>query len=430
VGGAELPPPKSGAGSYAEAVRRLDAALPEAVVAGQVGYWASRFHDGAPGLALPTDLRPAGASSYRGLRRTFALPADLSARLGALAAREEVTPYVTLLAALAARLHRDTGQTDLVLLTAVSRRHHAATRGVIGYFNNLLPLRLTFNASASFRDLVRVADEAVKGAFEHQDVPFQRLTGLPGLDRICLSRCFFSLQNVTPLGPDLAGVSSDYEDLSTDTANFDLAVFLEERDGTYRGIVDAKADLWSGPAVDEFVGRYQRLLGELAAGPDRPLSDLAGGPVVAPASIPTAGQPSDPPENELERRMIALWEEALGCRPLGLDSHFFELGGHSMLAARLFERIGREIGREVPLAALVRAPTVRQLCAMILRGDDVPCWASLVPIRTEGSRPPLFCVHGGGGGVLSYLRLADYLGPDQPLWGLQAPSTASAYQRH
>ncbi len=58
---------------------------------------------------------------------------------------------------------------------------------------------------------------------------------------------------------------------------------------------------------------------------------------------------------------------------------------------------------------------------MIVREGDAPCWAALVPVQPHGDRPPLFCVHGGGGGVLSYTRVAGHIGLDRPLWGLQAP---------
>jgi amino acid adenylation domain-containing protein len=126
------------------------------------------------------------------------------------------------------------------------------------------------------------------------------------------------------------------------------------------------------------------------------------------------------PSTALEADLVALWESVLGVRPIGTHDDFFELGGHSLLAARLFDRIESRTGRRLPLATLLAAPTVQQLAALLGQEGWSPSWSSLVAIRAEGSRPPFFCVHAIGGNVLNYRKLALHLGPEQPLYGLQA----------
>ncbi len=415
---------------------QIGSSLSESELEESLAYWRAQFSGEVHELILPTDLKSVGETNYKGMRRTFTLPADTAAKLGALASGDNVTAYVVMLAALAVRLHLDTGQTDLVFMTPVSGRHHAATRGVIGYFNNLLPIRLTIAEGSCFRDLLRSAAKTVKGAFEHQDVPFQRIAEQPGLNRIRLGRCVISVQNTTSLALDLPGITSSYYDVPTDTANFDLAVFFEEHAGTYRGWVDAKTELWTAGAVDQFIERYLAVLktlssepgcrlAELSEGPRdwgaRPRRDLNGSTTQATRIKPEPDGQAALIRNELERQLIGIWEDVIGQRPLGPHSHFFELGGDSLVAARLFDRIGRAVGRELPLAAIIQAPTIRELSELMLKGGDLPCWAALVPVQPRGTRPPFFCVHGGGGGVLSYTGVADHLGPDQPLWGLQVP---------
>ncbi|MFO0755432.1 MAG: amino acid adenylation domain-containing protein [Byssovorax sp.] len=126
------------------------------------------------------------------------------------------------------------------------------------------------------------------------------------------------------------------------------------------------------------------------------------------------------PSTALEADLVALWESVLGVRPIGTHDDFFELGGHSLLAARLFDRIESRTGRRLPLATLLSAPTVQQLATLLGQEGWSPSWSSLVAIRAEGTRPPFFCVHAIGGNVLNYRKLALHLGPDQPLYGLQA----------
>ena len=126
------------------------------------------------------------------------------------------------------------------------------------------------------------------------------------------------------------------------------------------------------------------------------------------------------PQDDLQLQLTKLWENILSTAPIGVKDNFFEIGGHSLLAAQLFARIEKDMGVNIPLATLFHAPTVEQL-AELLRSDNwKPSWASLVPIQPEGSRPPLFCVHGAEGNVLLYRDLARHLGRNQPLYGLQA----------
>ncbi|HYG62485.1 MAG TPA: amino acid adenylation domain-containing protein, partial [Thermoanaerobaculia bacterium] len=127
---------------------------------------------------------------------------------------------------------------------------------------------------------------------------------------------------------------------------------------------------------------------------------------------------SVPPRDELESRLARIWEEVLGTAPIGVTDGFFDLGGHSLLAVRLTAWIARELGQTLPLAALFQAPTVEQM-AVLLRRREPMADGTLVPLRTGGSRPPLFLVHPAGGQVFSYTGLVRGLGPGQPVYGLQ-----------
>ncbi|MCP4654011.1 MAG: amino acid adenylation domain-containing protein, partial [bacterium] len=126
------------------------------------------------------------------------------------------------------------------------------------------------------------------------------------------------------------------------------------------------------------------------------------------------------PRDTLELRLAQIWEEILDLRPIGVRDNFFALGGHSLQAVRLIARIEQELGRELPLTAMFRGPTVEQLAGLLRRGAEPAAASCLVTIRTSGSRPPLFCVHPAGGNVLSLVPLAHELGPEQPFYALQS----------
>jgi amino acid adenylation domain-containing protein len=127
-----------------------------------------------------------------------------------------------------------------------------------------------------------------------------------------------------------------------------------------------------------------------------------------------------PPRDDLERRVVAVWENVLGVTPIGVQSSFFELGGHSLLALRLMAEIRLAFARDVPLPVLFKAPTVEGM-ANHLRAEPVGTpWSPLVSIETRGSDPAFFCVHPIGGHVLCYLELARALRPPRPFHALQA----------
>jgi len=139
-----------------------------------------------------------------------------------------------------------------------------------------------------------------------------------------------------------------------------------------------------------------------------------------PPSGLTAGEELVKPKDATEARLVNIWENVLGMRPIGITQDFFDLGGHSLLAVRLMTRIEESFGTKLALATLLQARTVEQLAVVIRQGAPVSSWSSLVPIQVGGSNPPFFCVHGAGGVVIRFYELAQYLGPEQPVYGLQA----------
>ena len=130
---------------------------------------------------------------------------------------------------------------------------------------------------------------------------------------------------------------------------------------------------------------------------------------------------SHSPRCALEFTLVAIWERLLGVSPIGIHDDFFKLGGDSISAMAVLALIARETGYPLPAGGLLQAPTIGRLAQLMTTEADPENWSPMVPIQTDGSRPPLFCIHPGGGNVLCYLQLAKHLGSDQPFYALQAP---------
>ncbi|MCZ6571269.1 MAG: alpha/beta fold hydrolase, partial [Deltaproteobacteria bacterium] len=123
----------------------------------------------------------------------------------------------------------------------------------------------------------------------------------------------------------------------------------------------------------------------------------------------------------LERRIIAIWETVLGVRDIQITDSFFDLGGHSLLAVQLLKHIEIELGRRLPLAILLEAATVQRMAVIIQASPDARYDHPLIPLQREGTRPPLFLLPPLGAHVLTFRRLVQLLGRDQPSYGLQLP---------
>ena len=126
-----------------------------------------------------------------------------------------------------------------------------------------------------------------------------------------------------------------------------------------------------------------------------------------------------PPRNEIERRLVRIWERVLDVGALGVKTNLLELGIHSLQVADGFMKMSKEFGRDLPLALLAEARTIEQLARRVCPGaaQEFP---TLVRVQTKGSRLPLFCVHGGAGTTLYLHNLARHLGSDQPIYGLES----------
>jgi thioesterase domain-containing protein len=133
------------------------------------------------------------------------------------------------------------------------------------------------------------------------------------------------------------------------------------------------------------------------------------------------------PGDAVEAVLVELWKEVLSAGQVGIGDNFFDLGGDSLLASELFIQIDKRFGRLYPLSLLIEKNTIRKL-AEVLRDPDSGIARSLVAVKPEGSRPPLFVIPGGYGDVLYLRSLARHVDAGQPVYGLQAAGTQGRRQ--
>ena len=243
-----------------------------------LGYWRTQLRDAPTILELPTDRPRAATPSFEGDSRTRTLPLALLERLRELSRANETTLFMTLLAAFDVLLARYSGQDDLVVGSPIAGRAHEGTEGIIGYFANTLVLRTRVDDDPTFVDLLRRVRETTLGAFEHQDVPYEKLvlelqrernTGAASLFQV-----MFTLQDAELRAMQLPGLAVEPFGSARGATKFDLSLFMHEQRSGLRAAIEFRTDLFDGSTIDRMLAQLEVLLEGIVAEPTARISML------------------------------------------------------------------------------------------------------------------------------------------------------------
>jgi thioesterase domain-containing protein/acyl carrier protein len=124
------------------------------------------------------------------------------------------------------------------------------------------------------------------------------------------------------------------------------------------------------------------------------------------------------PRDHLEKELTTIWEQTLGIQPVGVTDNFFELGGHSLMAVRLFSKIEKSLGLQLPLLSLFDGPTIEQLAGFIRQQQTEQDFYRVINIQDKGVKPPFFCVSPSVIDAITYHNLSQHMGKDQPFYAL------------
>jgi amino acid adenylation domain-containing protein len=248
------------------------------VLEAQLEYWKQRLAGAPPALELPTDHPRPSVQTYRGATESLRLPAALADSLRELSRREDVTLFMTLLAAFQTLLMRYTGQRDVVVGSPIANRNRAEIEGLIGFFVNTLALRTDLSGDPPFVELLGRVREVALGAYGRQDLPFERLVEElqpeRDLSRHPLFQVMMVLQNAPREGAELPGLRLSTLPSESGTTKFDLTLSLVEGEGGLAGSLEYSTDLFEAETVRRMLGHYRKLSESVVADPQRRLSEL------------------------------------------------------------------------------------------------------------------------------------------------------------
>jgi amino acid adenylation domain-containing protein len=243
-----------------------------------LAYWKEQV-EGAPFvIELPVDHPRPPVQSFLGGRAYMSFGVPLTESLKALGKGQDASLYMVLLAALHALLYRYTGQESILIGVPMANRNRLELEGLIGLLFNALVLRGDLTGRTTFRELLGQIRERTLGAFNHQDLPFERLVEDLRVERDMsrnpVFQVLFAFQNVPPSVMAAHELEiSRYEVLET-TSREDFELDMRETPEGLAGWFGYDAALFDHATIERATVHFQNLLGAMVSDPDLPLVDL------------------------------------------------------------------------------------------------------------------------------------------------------------
>jgi amino acid adenylation domain-containing protein/FkbH-like protein len=360
----------------------------------QIDYWREKLAGSPEALALPTDRpRPAqrsgeGAVCFRRMRGA------LAARLESLGRTEDATLFMVLLCAFEVLLHRLSGETDLVIGTAIARRDRAETEPLVGLFLNNLALRGDLSGDPSFIEALARSRTAALEAYANADLPFEKVVEeLNPERRLSHTPLFQVMLNFQEgLGDPLAlpGLELKTRFIETETARLDLRVSITRAKDALEIHTEYATDLFEAATIERWLDAYETLLASAAETPERLISELEILPATDRRRILGEWNAPVRPGRSAGKSLGELFEEQVARTPNATAivagdraMTFSELDRAANLAARVLIANGARPDALIGLAAARTTDMVVGLIAILKSG------AAYVPLDPEYPRERL-----------------------------------------
>jgi amino acid adenylation domain-containing protein len=347
---------------YRDFARWQRASLTPDVLERQLVYWRTQLGGADSVLELPADRARPAVRTGRGAVQRRVFPHDLTDRLRAVGRSVNATLFMTLLAAFQTLLSRYTGKEDIVLGSPAAGRNQVELEPLVGFFVNTLVLRTNLAGDPTFRDLLARVRNVALEAYEHQEIPFERLVSALNVPRSLshtpLFQVMFILHNAPKKIVELPGLTLEDLDIDGGTAKFDLTVEMAEIDEGLLCRVEYSTDIFARATASRLLEHFHTLLAGIAADAGRRLSDL---PLITQAerdrlliewNDTAAGYPRDECIHRLFEAQVARTPSAIALRFRDQRITYAELNS---LANQLSAHLrARGVGLGMPVAICIQ----------------------------------------------------------------------------
>ncbi len=244
----------------------------------KLDYWKQKLEGTAP-LQLATDYTRPAALSNRGAARSFLIEPELATAVTNLAQANGTTLYMSLLAAFKVLLYRYSGQNDICVGTSIAGRPQEELEKLIGFFVNTLALRDEVNGNVPFTELLQAVKATTLEAYEHQEVPFEKVVEAVVKERDASRSPLFQVMLVLQNTPDapklqLGDLRLSGEAYEQTTVKFELTFFINQTSRGLQGTVEYSTDLYTAETIDRMTVHFTQLLRSIVSTPHEKLGQL------------------------------------------------------------------------------------------------------------------------------------------------------------
>lgn len=252
--------------------------LKEKVMDRQLEFWKKTLQGAPDTLDIVTDRPRPKRMTHAGAVYSFAFPVPLTSAIKQLAQEMKVTHFTFLLTLFQILLFRLTHQKDFVLGTPVANRHYPGIEDVIGFFVNTIAIRSQIEEESSFLDMLRLGNERMIQALDHQDIPFEKVVGhldkTRQQNRHPLFQVMFVLQNAGSGDLELDHLKMTPIPLPSHGAKFDLLVSAQEKKGMFSIDMEYALDLFDPSTMEQIAACYQTLAAQIVQNPAIKIREL------------------------------------------------------------------------------------------------------------------------------------------------------------
>ena len=241
-----------------------------------LSYWRRQL-DRVSVLELPADHPRPLIQTYRGKAEVLQLPEEILGALKRLSQEEQVTLFMTLLAAFYALLYRYTAQTDIAVGIPVANRNRVETEPLIGVLTNTLVTRLDLTGEPAFRELLKRLRRVVLEAYDHQDLPYSLMASELEPERDTrfspFTQVMFSLIDVPTPGSNPDGITTEIQ-FDRNGAQFDLTMTVTDLPFEKSISIEYNTDLFEAETIQRMMAHYFNLLQGIIAEPSKSIARL------------------------------------------------------------------------------------------------------------------------------------------------------------
>lgn len=308
---------------------------------------------------------------------------------------------------------------------------------IAGMFANVIPVRTIIDYNLNIQDWLKTIQFQQLKARKFEHITINEITEWIDNNENTLFDSLFIFENF-PWNDIQSGNLKIHSSKSGITTTYPLTLTIITGDLIEIDLL-SNSNIFSADINNWILNRFEEIINILDKNKDISIKLLLNNitPIkfnnnIAPPEITKSRNRIVLPKNKTEVELLKIWKKILKKDTISTEDNFLEIGGKSLLAVRMFSMVNDNLNVQLSPTTLLKYQSIIKLAELINNEKDLKTenWNNVVPIRSEGDKVALFCLHAGGGHVFFYNLLAKYLDKNRPVYAIQPSGLFGKLPRH